>query len=53
MLEEKAAEERREYLRRWRRKNPDKTRKHCETYWKKRAENRKNMEKLSDDKNRK
>lgn len=36
-LEEKAKEERREYYRQWRAKNPDKVRENNRRYWEKRA----------------
>lgn len=36
-LEERAREERREYFRQWRAKNPDKVRENNRRYWEKRA----------------
>ena len=36
-LEGLAIEKRREYFKQWRAKNPDKTRKHRESYWKRKA----------------
>lgn len=36
-LEERAREERREYFRQWREKNPDKVRENNRRYWEKRA----------------
>lgn len=36
-LEEKAKEERREYFRQWRAKNPDKVRENNRRYWERRA----------------
>lgn len=36
-LEERAREERREYFRQWRAKNPDKIRENNRRYWEKRA----------------
>lgn len=36
-IEERAREERREYYRKWRAKNPDKVREHNRRYWEKRA----------------
>ena len=38
MLEEKAREARREYLRLWRKKNPDKVKAYNQAYWERRAE---------------
>lgn len=37
-LDELAAEEKREYFRKWRAANKDKTKRHNENYWRKRAE---------------
>lgn len=37
-LEERAAEERREYFRQWRAKNKDKVRENNRRYWERRAE---------------
>ena len=39
-LEAAIQEEKREYIRRWRKNNPDKVKKHNENYWRKRAEKR-------------
>ena len=39
-LEALIEKERRDYYREWRRKNPDKVRKHNSNYWQKRAEKR-------------
>ena len=39
-LEELAAEERREYFRRWRAANPEKVKRNNANYWRKRAEKR-------------
>ena len=41
MLDSKAAEKRRAYLQEWRRKNPDKVREYNETYWQRKAEQKK------------
>lgn len=38
MLDSKAAEKRRDYLREWRRKNPQKVREYNESYWRRKAE---------------
>lgn len=37
-LEALAVEERRRYFREWRKKNPDKVRKHNRNYWRRRAQ---------------
>ena len=37
-LDKAIAEARREYFRKWRRNNPDKVRKHNESFWRKKAE---------------
>ena len=37
-LEEKACKARREYMRKWRQKNPDKVAEHTRRYWLKKAE---------------
>ena len=39
-LEAAIQEEKREYIRRWRKNNPDKVKRHNENYWRKRAEKR-------------
>lgn len=39
-LEAAIQEEKREYIRRWRKNNPDKVKKQNENYWRKRAEKR-------------
>ena len=39
-LEAAVQEEKREYIRRWRKNNPDKVKRHNENYWRKRAEKR-------------
>ncbi len=39
-LEEIAREERRQYFKRWRKKNPDKVRENNRRYWKRRAAKR-------------
>ena len=39
-LEAAAQKEKREYIRRWRKNNPDKVKRHNENYWRKRAEKR-------------
>lgn len=36
-VEERAAEARREYYRKWRAKNPDKVKAHVKRYWEKKA----------------
>lgn len=36
-LQEKAAQERREYFRQWRKRNPDRVRENNRRYWEKRA----------------
>jgi hypothetical protein len=38
IIAETAAEERREYMRKWRAANKDKVKKHTDDYWKRRAE---------------
>ncbi len=38
MLDAKAAEMRREYLKEWRRKNPQKVKEYNEGYWRRKAE---------------
>ncbi len=38
MLDTKAAEKRRDYLREWRRKNPQKVKEYNEAYWRRKAE---------------
>lgn len=38
MLEAKAAEKRREYLKEWRRKHPQKVKEYNENYWRRKAE---------------
>ena len=40
MASEKAKKERAEYMREWRRKNPDKSREYMERYWMKKAAER-------------
>ena len=44
-LDEQAAEERREYFRQWRAKNPDKVRENNRRYWERRASKRAEAEK--------
>lgn len=47
-LEEKAREERREYFRQWRAKNPDKVRENNRRYWEKRAAKRAEAERTQE-----
>lgn len=44
-LQDRAAEERREYYRQWRAKNPDKVRENNRRYWERRAAKRAEAEK--------